>query len=220
MSSLMTGMIWKARGLQGVERLILLAIADEANSMGDCYLELQMLARKVDMDFELFMVQCTKLSSKNYVTVSTAANGDYTRLGISTLTAMAKSGSVPAPPPLESPKSATTGLKPLRSRVLLEGEKYRAKKEQKQTRPRNVIWDALVEAIGAPLTKSETSDFAKTVKELTEAGAKPEDLAGFKAWWDREYTGASCTHRCYRQHYGKYATVLEKRVSKSNELDL
>lgn len=222
MSSLMTGMVWRAKGLQGVERLILLAVADEANSLGECYLELQMLARKVDMDFEQFMVQCTKLSSKNYITVSTAANGDYTRLGISTLTAMAKSVHAAPQPPLESPKSATTGLKPLRSRVLLEGKKYKEKQEQKQKepRPRNLIWDALVAAIGAPLTKSETSDFAKTVKELNEAGAKPEDLAGFKAYWDKEYTGATCTHRCFRGHWGKYMEVLKKRSSKSNELDL
>lgn len=219
MSSLMTGMIWKAKGLQGVERLILLAIADEATSMGSCIIQGEVLARKVDMELEAFMVQLTKLSSKNYITVGVGGVG----LVVSTLTAMAKPVYAAPQPPLENPQeSATTGLKPLRSRVLLEGKKYKEKQDRKATvpRPRNVIWDALVEAIGAPLTKSETSDFAKTVKELTEAGAKPEDLAGFKAWWDREYTGATCTHRCYRQHYGKYATVLTQRVSKSNELDL
>lgn len=222
MSSLMTGMIWRAKGLQGVERLILLAIADEADSMGNCHLELEMLARKVDMDFEQFMVQITKLSSKKYIAASDAINGHWVGLKVSHLTAMAKSGSVPTPPPLEPPKSATTGLKPLRSRVLEEGKKYRDKQEAKEKKPRarNPLWDALVEVMGAPATKSETSDFAKTVKELAEAGAKPEDIAGFKAFWDREYTGATCTHRCYRQHWGKYATVLKNRVSNSNVLDL
>lgn len=220
MSSLMTGMIWRAKGLQGVERLILLAIADEANSMGECHLSLQVLARKVDMELEAFMVQITKLSSKNYIKVSHRVDEDYADLWISNLTAMAKSGQTATPPPLETPKSATTGLKPLRSRVLEEGKKYRDKQEAKKPRPRNLIWDALVEVMGAPVTSSEISDFAKTVKELNEAGAKPEDIAGFKAFWDREYTGATCTHRCYRQHWGKYATVLKNRVSNSNVLDL
>lgn len=220
MSSLMTGMIWKAKGLQGVERLVLLAIADEADSCGNCHLELEILARKVDMGFEQFMVQLTKLSSRKCIAVSDAINGHWIGLKVSHLTSMANSGQTATLPPLEPPKSATTGLKPLRSRVLEEGKKYRDKQEAKKPRARNPLWDALVEVMGAPATKSETSDFAKTVKELNEAGAKPEDIAGFKSWWDREYTGATCTHRCYRQHWGKYATVLVKRVSNSNVLDL
>lgn len=218
MSSLMTGMIWKAKGFTDSERLLLLAIADEANSYGECSVPLQMLARKADMSLDDLELGLSILSSKKCIT----QHLQTIQLAVPHLTSLQKPAYTATPPPLETPKSATTGLKPLRSRVLEEGKKYREKQEKKQAKPRarNPLWDALVEVMGAPATKSETSDFAKTVKELAEAGAKPEDIAGFKAFWDREYTGATCTHRCYRQHWGKYATVLKNRVSNSNVLDL
>ena len=213
MSSLMTGMIWKAKGFTDSERLLLLAIADEANSYGECSVPLQMLARKADMSLDDLELGLSILSSKKCIT----QHLQTIQLAVPHLTSLQKPAHTATPPPLESPSSTAPGLKPLRSRVLVEKEKREAKRK---SRPRNLIWDALAATMGTPVTKSEQSDFAKTVKELIEAGASPEDIPGFKVWWDREYEKATCTHRCYRQHWGKYAAALAKRSSKSNELDV
>lgn len=56
------------------------------------------------------------------------------------------------------------------------------------------------------LSRSERSDVNKTVKELAEVGIEPGALDGFPAWWSRTFPNTTLTHRCFRQHYAKYAS--------------
>lgn len=75
---------------------------------------------------------------------------------------------------------------------------------KKSTRKRNETWDALAAATGEPETKSEQSDFGKTVSELVAADATVEQIDGFPPWWWQRFPGAELTHRCFRGHWGKY----------------
>lgn len=85
-----------------------------------------------------------------------------------------------------------------------------------RSRPRNATWDALAAQCGHPETDSEASDFGKTVKELKQARASPEEIAAFAIWWDHEMPpGTMLTHRCYRSHWSKFKNGL-KRAAGTN----
>lgn len=75
---------------------------------------------------------------------------------------------------------------------------------KKSAREQDEIWNAVVAAVGEPSTKSERSDFGKTVSELKDADATPEQIRGFPAWWRGHFPDAELTHRCLRLHWGKY----------------
>jgi hypothetical protein len=73
----------------------------------------------------------------------------------------------------------------------------------------NPTWDALAAAAGGPATKNERSDFGMTVSQLDEAGATPEQIADFPPWWYANHT-VPLTHRCFRDHWGRYLTAPER----------
>ncbi len=78
-------------------------------------------------------------------------------------------------------------------------------------RPRNPIWDALVEECGSPTNRSEESDLGKTVKAMRESEATPEAIHAFAQWWlDEMPAGTMLTHRCYREHWGKFVHGLRR----------
>jgi hypothetical protein len=57
-----------------------------------------------------------------------------------------------------------------RTRTRLNEEKTSAAAPQRErSRPRHVVWDAMLEIYDAPTSKSETSDFAKTANEVRDA---------------------------------------------------
>ena len=214
MSGVMTALVWRAKGLEEGERLLLLALADEATSFGACHLSLQMLARKADLQEGEASRRLEELSRKKLL----SQTAQMLQLDVKGLTALQAGAKVSAPSPLETPSPAAPfGSSDSKKREASAGISSNA---NTKSRARNPIWDALSKAVGAPTTKSESSDFGKTVRELKEIGAESEQIAGFPQWWDREFPGASCTHRCYRLHWGKYVSALERRSSRPNELDL
>lgn len=212
MSDTMMALAWKAKGLNSNQKLLLLAMADEANSRGYIFgLADDLLMAKTGVGWEQGFY--------NQVFMSLQAKGLVDASGAKLLLVPLTNASAPPHTPPSSDLAVTRATKerPEKSKT-----KTSTKKDSTIAVPRrrNSIWDALAAAVGEPLTKSEASDFGKSVRELSEAKAQPEQIAGFKPWWEREFPGASCTHRCFRQHWSKYITAVAKRSSQSNVLDL
>ncbi len=84
------------------------------------------------------------------------------------------------------------------------------------SRPRNETWDALAALCGEPETASERGDFGKTVKELDEARASPDEIAAFGPWWWQHHPDAQLTHRCLRQHFGRFRNQPERPFQPSD----
>lgn len=213
MSDTMMALAWKAKGLPAEEKLLLLAIADEADSTGATMVGRLLLQRKLDW---LGQEELTTKVWKSLETKGLLVEYDqFMRLVVSRLTNASA-------PPHTPPSSDLAVTRATKERPEKSKTKTSTKKDSTIAVPRrrNSIWDALAAAVGEPLTKSEASDFGKSVRELSEAKAQPEQIAGFKPWWEREFPGASCTHRCFRQHWSKYITAVAKRSSQSNVLDL
>lgn len=80
---------------------------------------------------------------------------------------------------------------------------------------RNIVWDALVAVTGfTPTTKSEASDFGKTVSELRsvipkEATAEQvtQAMAARRRAFERHFPGASFTHHVLRTKWGYLGTL-------------
>lgn len=206
MSDTMMALAWKAKGLTAEEKLLLLAIADEADSRGRVPEVHFLLMRKLGWEEGFYDKVIASLHVKGHI------NSKYNQLVASHLT------NASAPP--HTPPSSDLAV----TRERPEKHKTKTSKPKNSTvtapRARNPIWDAVAAVFGPPLTKSEQSDFGKTVKELNETGADPADIAGFKPWWDRQFPDASCTHRCLRLHWASYKAALVKRGSNDNVLDL
>lgn len=94
-----------------------------------------------------------------------------------------------------------SGLEPATTRA---PARVRAVPKPAKVRERNPTWDALSAACGAPATRNERSDFGDTVSQLAEVEATPEQIAGFPFWWRSKYPNAPLSHRCYRDHWGRY----------------
>lgn len=86
----------------------------------------------------------------------------------------------------------------------------------KVERSRNETWDALAALCGEPETASERGDFGKTVKELDEARASPAEIAAFGPWWWQHHPDAQLTHRCLRQHFGRFRNQPERPFQPSD----
>lgn len=84
------------------------------------------------------------------------------------------------------------------------------KSAEPRARPRNETWDALAALCGEPETTSEKSDFGKTVKELREANATPQEIAAFGPWWFEKHPDAELTHHCLRRHLGRFRNQPER----------
>jgi hypothetical protein len=77
------------------------------------------------------------------------------------------------------------------------------------------VWDALVAVCGAPATKSETTDFAKTVSEIRPLIPSTADCATITVAIDarrrefiRRYPTATFTHRVLRNRWNELRPVL------------
>lgn len=82
----------------------------------------------------------------------------------------------------------------------------------------NPIWDALAATCGKPETRNERSDFGLTVSQLREVDATPDQIAGFPLWWRAEHPNATMTHRCYRDHWGRYINAPPKPPPQISDL--
>lgn len=74
-------------------------------------------------------------------------------------------------------KSTTRRASNRASRNVSAEREREKEKETTSARPRNPVWDALVEELGQPQTKSERGRFNRAEKELREIEASPQEIA-------------------------------------------
>ena len=91
---------------------------------------------------------------------------------------------------------------------------------------RDLVWDALVKVVGEPKTRSETSDFGRTVSELRaviprEASAESvlAAMRGRAARWRQRFPDAAFNHRVLRNHWSELSTLAEGRSPEATSDD-
>ena len=77
--------------------------------------------------------------------------------------------------------------------------------EQKPERPRNPMWDALSEHFPEPLTKTEKSNRGRIIRELTDAGATPDDVHARVAEHRRRRLHWDLTENALNTHWAELA---------------
>lgn len=126
---------------------------------------------------------------------------------------------VPNPVPVPVPEDDVPNVT---SSSLAPAEPSRAvrpvPKPAKPARERNETWDAVVALCGSPATEDEESDVGKTVSQLKQANATPEQIAGFGPWWYENHADARLTHRCLRRHWGAYLTAPQRPPPSVNSI--
>ena len=81
-----------------------------------------------------------------------------------------------------------------------------------ETRPRNELWDALLEIFEyEPLTGSETKLWGKIIKSLKDAGATRESMIYVAKEFRKEFPSASLTPTALEKHYSRYAGRFKKK---------
>lgn len=99
---------------------------------------------------------------------------------------------------VESPKVGKPEVgKPDRRETLpISNNELELTKNSNNERPRNVLWDSVIEACGwngQPLTKSQQGRTAAAVKELNEVNATPEQVKQRAANYRKKYPGMDVT---------------------------
>jgi hypothetical protein len=74
-------------------------------------------------------------------------------------------------------RSASKRASKVATRFEHQRQRTETETESASARPRNPVWDALVDGLGQPQTKSERGRFNRAVKELEDIEATPEDIA-------------------------------------------
>lgn len=96
----------------------------------------------------------------------------------------------------------------------------------KRVRKPDPVWDALAAVFGAPATKSETSDFAKTVNEIRPM--VPEGASQATIEWAlkarrseflRRYPDSTCSHRVLRNRWAELRPARETSGTVYRELE-
>lgn len=99
--------------------------------------------------------------------------------------------------------------------ILAKPESKNTHESNKTERPRNIVWDACVEAIGyEPKTASEKSLWGKMVKSLTEAGADANKIKLVAQWYRRHWKDCDLTITSLEKWYSHFLAKAEARDSK------
>lgn len=77
------------------------------------------------------------------------------------------------------------------------------------TGPRDLVWDALVEQLGEPQTKSERGRFNRAVKELKEIEAEPEEVGRRCALYRTRWPNVTLTPQALTANW----TILEPKLA-------
>lgn len=187
--------VWDDSRLDGPRLLMMLALADHANDDGVCWPSKQALQKRTRKSQTRVYALIKELKEAGYIT---AALSDDSHFQIH----------IPENGIPENGK--TDSRKRENPQTPLKEEPSKRTPIAPKARERNPIWDAVCLAIyhdaDVKLTKSEAGDVGKTVSELTQTGATPDDIAGFPRWWGETFPGAALTHRCLRLHFRRYMT--------------
>lgn len=92
---------------------------------------------------------------------------------------------------------------------------------------RDLVWDALVEACGKPMTASETTDFAKTVTELrrviprdaTSEQVQQAIVVRLQRWWFL-HPGVVFNHRTLRNHWTELGRGRSQQDTRPPDVEL
>lgn len=82
-------------------------------------------------------------------------------------------------------------------------------------RPRNVVWDACVEALGyEPKTDTEKSLWGKMVRSLKAAGADEEKIASVAKWYHKKWPDTDLTITAIEKWYSHFLAMAEGRTKR------
>jgi DNA-binding transcriptional MerR regulator len=80
----------------------------------------------------------------------------------------------------------------------------------KRERPPDLLWEAMVEALGKPpLTESAKGAWRKAIKELRDAGATPDEIRAAAVAYRREWPDITITPTALAKHWHVFVGVAE-----------
>lgn len=90
----------------------------------------------------------------------------------------------------------------------------------KRARPRDEVWDALVDIFGQPTTRSSRSNFNRIVASLKEAGANYAEIHRRAVTWPAHFPGATLTENALEKHWDRLGRMpLRATELQGRELD-
>lgn len=116
------------------------------------------------------------------------------------------------PQVVESPKvgKPEVGKPDLRETLPISNNELEVTKNSNNERPRNLLWDSVIEACGwngQPLTKSQQGRTAAAVKELNEVNATPEQVKQRAANYRKKYPGMDVTPTALAANWASIAAT-------------
>jgi len=195
---------WQQQCPNPTAKLVLMALADHANSDGECWPAMKRIAQLTGVSARQVSTHVVTLEKLGYVTKGDRRRwqgqlrGWEYRVNVGV---QATSGSllpVASGSPVHPPAEAHFRTEP--------SGKHQKETASPKSEVRKVdhLWDAVCKACEiAPkqLTRSGRGALNKAVSELREAGATPEQVAARAAAYRKAYPNAACTPMALTKHW-------------------
>jgi hypothetical protein len=193
---------WEQPVRKATNKLFLLALADHANSDGECWPSMKRIAERSDISPRHVSRAINELVDLGLVEKANRRRHggqyrgwDYRLLVQRTPASSGHRGPVTSGHGRPSP--ADTGVRS-------EPSENRKEEPLAATPNRDLLFEAVAEACGIrldALTRSARGQLNAATKELRDIGATPEQVAGKAKAWRKQYEGATLTPTALTKHW-------------------
>jgi hypothetical protein len=207
-------MVWVLRHspLVGVDKVILLGIANHADDEGgNAWPSVATLSRYANVTERSVQRSLKRMAAEGHITVRRQRGGtaDTSPDRRPNLYTVVMSGVTAASPRLQvdTPRD-DAGVANGVTHVSPEPSIEPSIRDAAAPRPRNELWDAVVDVCGwtgRTLTRSEQGRVAKAVKELKEVDARPEDVTARARKYRKEWPDVELTPQALVANWNRFA---------------
>jgi predicted transcriptional regulator len=212
---------WEQPVTKAVNKLVLLALADHANSDGECWPSMKRIAERSDISPRHVSRAISELIDLGLVEKANRRRhgGEYRGWDYRILVQRTPASSGPPRPvtsgrPRPSPADAGVRSEPPENR---KEEPLADKPPESVRRKTDNLFDAVAKAClwdTASLTKSARGQLNKSVKELRDIGATEEQVGGKAAAYRRQYPNITLTPTALIKHWAGLATAGSVKSSR------
>jgi hypothetical protein len=200
--------VWWSSAAKGSDLLVLLAMADNADSTSrECWPSIAYLAQKTRLSergVRYVIRRLEKLGAIVLISDGTGRKSNTWRIepvrqtlpvsedGANRQDSVRKPAVASAPEPSVEPSVATVAIAPVSAK-----------------RAPDVIWDALEAELGRPATRNERGKRNNAVKQLRDVAASPDQVRDRCAEYRRRWPNASLTDQALVNHWTSLATEFD-----------
>lgn len=207
------------------KKLVLLRLADQANDRGFCWPGKDSIARHCEVHKKTVQKALQELHQQGLIRIEHRKDDDgivnltsryWLQIGVGAQDSQGGSQDSQGVGAQDSPNPHLEPSMNPKNPCPADAEASAEPSQKKPDRPRDPIWDTLMEVCGidtSAIPKSARGGYNRAVKELREVGATPDQIKSRAQRWHKVYSGATLTPPALVKHWASLAGSQPKQQS-------